>query len=111
MSAWFMAVGWLWIANGAFTMWRDSRLLASRPYRRGELSRAGRAARRKALTSLRYSLFFIASGVAWVAGWYTHPIIAWLAVGYLVVLVAYDLSVWSRSRNRRKSGGQTAELS
>jgi len=63
------------------------------------------------LTSLRFSLFFIASGVAWVAGWYTHPIIAWMSGGYLIVLVVYDLSAWSRSRNRRKSGGQTAALS
>jgi hypothetical protein len=111
MSAWFTVIGWLWIANGAYMTWRDSRLLVSRPYRREELSRAGRAARRKALTSLRLSLFFIASGVAWVAGWYAHLIAAWLAGGYLVVLVAYDLSVWTRSRNRRTSGGQTVELS
>jgi fatty acid desaturase len=108
MSAWFEALGGLWIALGAHTAWRDSRILVSGPYRRGELSKAERLARRKALTSLRQSLFYIVLGVIWVAGWYTHPIVAWLLGGYLLVLVTYDLSAWSRSRRKRKSGGQTA---
>jgi hypothetical protein len=111
MSVLFGATGCLWIAIGAYISWRDSRLLVARPYRRKELSRAGRRARRTALTSLRFSLFCIANGVVWVAGWYTHLIVAWLYGGYFAVLVAYDLSAWKRSRNRRKSGGQTAESS
>jgi fatty acid desaturase len=108
MPAW---TGWLWIALGAYLTWRDSRLLASRPYRREQLSRAGRTARREALTSLRFSLFCIANGVAWLAGWLTHPMVAWLYGGYLFVLVTYDLTAWRRSRNRCRSAGQTAELS
>jgi fatty acid desaturase len=111
MSGWFEAVGWCWIALGVYATWRDSRILVFRAYRRGELSRAKRKKRRKALTSLRYSLFYIVNGVVWVSGWYSHSIVAWLLVSYVVVLVTCDLSAWSRSRNRRKSGGQTAELS
>jgi hypothetical protein len=108
MSAWFEALGGLWIAMGVHTTWRDSRILVMAPYRRAELSRAERLARRKALTSLRQSLFYIVIGVIWVAGWYTHPIVDWLVGGSVVVLVAYDLSAWIRSRRRRKSEGQTA---
>ena len=110
MSAWFEAVGSCSIALGAYTMWRDSRVLVSRPYRRGEPSKAARRKRRKALTSLRFSLFCIVSGVVWVAGWYTHQIVAWLVTSYLVVLITYDLSAWSRSRKKRKPG-QAAEPS
>ena len=68
MSALFDAVGSCWIALGAYTMWRDSRVLVSRPYRRGELSKGARRKRRKALTSLRFSLFCVVSGVVWVSG-------------------------------------------
>lgn len=110
MSAWLEALGSCLIALGAYTMWRDSRVLVSRPYRRGERSNATRRKRRKALTSLRFSLFCIVSGVVWVAGWYTHQIIAWLITGYVVVLITYDLSAWSRSRRMRKPG-QAAEPS
>jgi hypothetical protein len=102
MSSWVEAVGSCLIALGAYTMWRDSRVLVSRPYRRGELSKAARRKRRKALSSLRFSLFCIVSGVVWVAGWYTHQIIVWLVTGYLVVLITYDLTAWSRSRKKRK---------
>ena len=110
MSGWFEVVGSCWIALGAYTTWRDSRGLASRPYRRGELSKAARRKRRKALTSLRYSLFCIVLGVVWVAGWYTHQIIAWLLAGYAVVLIAYDLGAWRRSRKKHKPA-QAAEPS
>jgi hypothetical protein len=108
MSAWLEALGWCWIAFGAYTTWRDSRLLVSRPYRLGELSNAQRRARRKALTGLRLTLFYIVVGVVWVTRWYAHPIIGWLGGGYVVVLVSYDLSAWFRSRKRRKTGSQTA---
>jgi hypothetical protein len=101
MSAWLEALGSCLIALGAYTMWRDSRVLVSRPYRRGE---AARKKRRKALTSLRFSLFCIVSGVVWVAGWYTLQIIAWLITGYVVVLITYDLRAWSRSRKKRRPG-------
>ena len=104
MSAWLDALGGLWIALGVHSVWRDSRILVSRPYRRSELGRAGRAARRKALTSLRRSLFYIVVGVIWITGWYAHPIVAWLLGAYLLVLVTYDLTAWRRSRRRRKSG-------
>ena len=110
MSAWIDAVGSCWIALGAYTMWRDSRVLVSRPYRRGELSKGARRKRRKALASLRFSLFCIVSGVVWVAGWYTHPIIAWLFAGYLVVLITYDLRAWRRTRKKSKPG-RAAQLS
>jgi len=108
MSVWLEAIGWLLIPLGVYSTWQNSRTLVSGPYRRGELSRADRGARRKALTSLRWSLCYIASGVVWVTGWYTHPIVAWLLAGYVCVLVAYDVSAWTRSRRTRKSGGQTA---
>ena len=100
------------IARGRCThsVWRDSRILVLRPYQRSELGRAGRGARRKALTSLRLSLFYIVLGVIWITGWYAHPIVAWLLGGYLLVLVTYDLTAWSRSRSKRKSGGQAPEL-
>jgi fatty acid desaturase len=110
MSAWFDALGSCWIALGAYTMWRDSRVLVAGPYRRGELSKGARRRRRKALTSLRFSLFCIVSGVVWIAGWYAHQIIAWLIAGYAVVLITYDLSAWGRSSKKSKSS-HAAELS
>jgi hypothetical protein len=108
MSAWFEAIGSLFIALGAYTTWRDSHILVLGPYRRDALSRAERGARRQALTKLRFSLYYIALGVLWVTAWITHPIVVWLLGGYLLVLVTYDLSAWIRSLKRRNSGGQTA---
>ena len=106
MSAWIDAVGSCWIALGAYTMWRDSRVLVSRPYRRGELSRA------RAGSGERHWPVFAsacsASRLGWC--WYTHRIIAWLFAGYLVVLITYDLSAWRGSRKKSKSG-HAAELS
>jgi hypothetical protein len=104
MSAWFEVLGWLWIAMGVHTTWRDSRVLVFGPYRRSEQTREQRRARRQALTKLRFSLFWIAVGVTWVTGLSLHPVVAWLLGGCLVVWLTYDLSAWSRSRRRRKSG-------
>jgi hypothetical protein len=104
MSAWFDVLGWLWIALGVHTTWRDSRILVFGPYRRREQTREQRTRRRQALLKLRFSLFCIVVGVTEVTGWYTHPIVGWVADGCLVLWATYQLTAWSMSRRRRKSG-------
>jgi fatty acid desaturase len=110
MAAWSEVLGGSWILLGGYLLWRDSRLLVSPPYRRCELSRAGRRGRRKALTDLRRSLAFIALGVVWLTGWYSNLTTAWLLGGYVIVLVTYDLGTWLRSRKKGKSDSQAGEL-
>jgi hypothetical protein len=108
MSGWVVAIGGVWIALGVHRTWQDSRILFFRRYWRGDLSKAERRTRRTALTKLRRSLLYIALGLIWVTGWYRQPITDWLLGGYLVVLVAYDVSAWRRSRKTRSPGRQTA---
>jgi hypothetical protein len=113
MSAWYVASGGIWIATGAATMWQDRRLLralVTPPYRAGEVSRSKRKQRRKALADLRFSLWFVVSGVAWVTRLVSYPVIAWIACGYLVVLLTFDLSAWARARRRRKTAEQLTPL-
>jgi hypothetical protein len=107
MSAWFEALGGLFIVLGVRSIWRDSRILVAAPYRQRELSRAKRVARRKATSSLRYGLFNIVIGVLWITGW-DNPIVAWVLGGCVLLLLTYDFRAWSRSHRRRKSGGQPA---
>jgi hypothetical protein len=104
MSAWFDALGALSIALGAHQTWRDSRILLSGPHRRGERCRAERTTRRKATAGLGYGLFYIVIGVLWVTGWHPNPVVAWLPVGFVIVVLTYDVGAWSRSRRRRQSG-------
>jgi hypothetical protein len=108
MSAWSESLGGFWIALGAFTTWRDSRVIFLRRYWRGDLSMVGRLERRKALTQLRWSLAYVAIGLTWVTGWVGDPITAWLLGAYLVVLLAYDVSALRRSRKRRTSDCKTS---
>lgn len=73
-----------------------------------DLSMVGRPERRKALTKVGRSLVYVAIGLAWVTGWAGDPITAWLLGGYLVVMLAYDVSALRRSRKRRTSDCQTS---
>ncbi len=87
MSLWLVAVGWIWIAAGTYTAWRDGRPLLSRTGRGGQETRRGRYVRRKAWRDLEFSLFQVVSGVVFVTGLYKHQLSVWLIAGYAVTLV------------------------
>jgi hypothetical protein len=105
MSLWYEAVGWAWIALGAYITWRDGRPLLSRTARRDDhKTRRARNRRRKAWLDLRFSLLLVVIGVGWVTNWHKHWLYLWLISASIVTFVSWDLSAWLRSRRRRKSG-------
>jgi hypothetical protein len=102
--------GWSLIAVGIYTIWRDGRPLFPRIGGRGRHKIADPGMWRKAWHDLRFSPLSVVIGVSWLAHWYKHPLYFWLTGAYIVMLASWDLSAWFRSRKRRKSGGQAAEM-
>jgi hypothetical protein len=116
-------MGWLALGMGTLgTVWRLSRLVLPRPT--GRLAHHGAHVRPAGLAEtgrrgeqwrdLRYSLLLVAVGVSCLTIDSTDSHAWWLQLGlapFLLVLAAWDLASWLRSRIRSKPDGPAAESS
>jgi len=111
MSPWHVGLGLSFIALALYSAWRDAGrlfLLTARPELRN--SRQARTARRKAWRNLLIPVVWIVMGVGWLTNWNKHWFYLWLVGAGFILLVSWDLGVWLRRREKRRSDGEPVHM-